>query len=89
MAIGAQRTDVIRMVLAEGARLSAAGAAIGIAASFWTARALSSFIYGVTVADPVTYAVASSALLVVALIASLVPAWRAARIDPMSALRTE
>lgn len=89
MAIGAQRADVIRMVLAEGARLAAAGTVLGLALAWWAARLLASFLYGVTATDPASFAGAAACLVIVALGATVLPASRAARIDPSAALRAE
>jgi putative ABC transport system permease protein len=89
MAIGAQRSDVVRLVLAEGTRLAIAGIVLGVAGAYWATRLLSSFLYGVTATDLGAFAGSSIALLVVALLATYLPARRAARIDPMTALRSE
>jgi predicted permease len=89
MAIGARRRDVMRLVLIEGARLAIAGILIGLGVAQWTGRLLASFLYGVTASDPVTIGGSAACLLIVALVATMVPAWRAARIDPASALRAE
>ena len=89
VAIGAQRADVIRLVLAEGARLALAGIGLGLIASYWAAQLLSSFLYGVTATDVTAFVGAAAALFVVALVATYLPARRAARIDPMHALRAE
>jgi len=89
VAIGAQRADVIRLVLSEGARLAVIGIVVGLAGSYWATRLLSSFLYQVTTTDPGAFAGAAIALFLVALLATYLPARRAARIDPMTALRTE
>ena len=89
IAIGAQRADVIRLVLVEGARLAVAGIVVGLAGSYWATRLLSSFLYRVTATDPGAFAVAAIALFLVALLATYLPARRAARVDPMTALRAE
>ena len=89
MAIGAQRADVVGLVLKEGARLAIAGIVIGIAGSYWATRLLASFLYGVTATDVTAFAGAATALFVVAIAATYIPARRAARVDPMTALRTE
>jgi putative ABC transport system permease protein len=89
IAIGAQRSDVVRLVLAEGTRLALAGIVVGIAGAYWATRLLSSFLYGVTATDLPAFAGAAIALFVVALVATYLPARRAARVDPMIALRTE
>jgi len=89
MALGAQRSDVLRLVVGEGARLALAGVAIGVAASFAITRLVSSLLYGVSATDPMTFAGVAGLLAVVALLASYIPARRAMRLDPSSALRWE
>ena len=89
MAIGAQQRDVVRMVLGEGTRLAIAGVVIGLVAAYWSARLLTSFLYGVTTTDVAAFAGSAACLFVVALVATYVPAARAARVDPAVALRAE
>jgi putative ABC transport system permease protein len=89
IAIGAQRSDVIRLVLAEGARLALVGIIVGIVGAYWATRLLSSFLYGVTTTDLPAFGSAAIALFLVALVATYLPARRAARVDPMTALRAE
>ena len=89
LAIGAQRSDVIRLVLFEGARLAIAGIVLGLAGSYWASRLLSTFLYGVTTTDLTAFAGAAIALFLVALAATYLPARRAALVDPMTALRAE
>jgi putative ABC transport system permease protein len=89
MAIGAQRGDVLRLVVGEGARLAAAGVAVGLAASLAVTRLLGSLLYGVSATDPVTFAALALLLSLVALAASYIPARRAMRLDPNIALRYE
>jgi putative ABC transport system permease protein len=89
MALGAQRGDVLRLVIGEGARLAAIGLAIGVAASLVAARLISSLLFDVKPTDPLTFIVVSLILTGVALLASYIPARRAMRVDPMVALRHE
>jgi putative ABC transport system permease protein len=88
-ALGAQRMDVLRLIVGEGARLAAIGIAIGLVLSFALARLISSLLFGVTAADPLTFAAVAAVLSGVALLASYVPGRRAMRVDPMVALRYE
>jgi ABC-type antimicrobial peptide transport system permease subunit len=89
MALGAQRSTVLRLIVGEGARLALAGVAIGIAASFAITRLLSKLLFGVSPTDPITFAGVAVLLTLVALLASYVPARRAMRLDPTTALRHE
>jgi putative ABC transport system permease protein len=89
VALGAQAADVRRLVLREGLRLALAGIAVGLAAAWGTARWLDALLFGVTAADPVTYAIGPLLLASVAAVACLLPARRATRVDPAVALRAE
>jgi ABC-type antimicrobial peptide transport system permease subunit len=89
VALGAAQSDVVRLVMRQGLTLALWGVAIGVAGALASARALSSFLYGVEPRDPLTVAAVGALLAVVAVVASLPPAWRAARIDPIEALRAD
>lgn len=89
MALGASPSDVLRMVLRQGLALAAVGAVAGAAGAFALARVLHSLLFGVTAADPISYAAAALTLTLAVLIACGLPAWRAARIDPVTALRDD
>ncbi|HXT76312.1 MAG TPA: ABC transporter permease [Candidatus Eisenbacteria bacterium] len=89
MALGASPGLVQRMVLGETMRMAAAGVAIGLVGGLALTRLASSLLYGVTASDPLTFAAVVVILTGVAGLAGFVPAWRAARIEPMSALRTD
>jgi putative ABC transport system permease protein len=88
-ALGAQPRDVLRLVLGQGMRLTALGILLGIVAAFWLTRWLSSLLFEITPHDPATFSAVSLLLLAVALTACWIPARRAARIDPIQALREE
>jgi predicted permease len=89
VALGAQRTDVLRLILGRGLSLAAAGVVIGLAASAFLTRYLSSILFNVPALDVVTFLSVSAILLLVSLGASSVPAYRAARLDPMKTLRDQ
>ena len=82
MALGAQRNDVLVLVLSEGVRLTLIGAAIGIAAALGLTRLMANLLYGVSATDPLTFAAVPIVLLGVAMLACYIPARRAMRVDP-------
>ena len=89
MALGAERRQVVRLVLMQGGKLAAAGIALGIAASAGVGRLLESLLYGVSGYDALAYGAAAAVLMIVALAANLMPAITASRVDPVKALRSE
>jgi len=89
VAIGADASQVQRMVVREGMRLALAGVAIGIAAALALARSIAGFLYGVSAWDPAVFIVMPVVLALVALVAVWLPARRASRVDPIVALRYE
>jgi predicted permease len=89
VALGARPATVVRMVLGQGAVLAGLGVALGAAAALALTRLIASLLYGIDATDPTTFAVVGPTLVALALLACLVPAWRALRVDPMVALRDE
>jgi len=89
MALGAERRDVLRLMLLHGLKLSAFGLALGLALSLALTRAVRGLLNGVSPTDPVIFGAVSAVLLLAALVATFVPAWRATRVDPLTALRFE
>jgi putative ABC transport system permease protein len=89
LALGAETRTVVRMLLRRGAAIAAGGLAIGLLLSLALARLLASLIWGISALDVGTFAGVSALLLVVALVASWVPARRASRVDPLVSLRHE
>jgi predicted permease len=89
MALGAERRDVLRLVLARATRIVVAGLAVGLAGAAGVTRVLQRFLFGVTPTDPVAFTVVTLLLMAVGLLAAWLPARRATRIDPCAALRAE
>jgi putative ABC transport system permease protein len=87
-ALGARTRDIVALVVREAALMAAAGAVIGLWFASAASRSLSRFLYGVGPHDPLTFASVAAVLVVVAAIACVVPAQRAARVDPLAALRS-
>jgi putative ABC transport system permease protein len=89
MALGATAPSVLRLVVGQGSRLAFVGISFGLAGAFGLTRVLKKMLFGVTSSDPLTFAAVVLILGAVAVMASLIPALRAARVDPMTALRHE
>jgi ABC-type antimicrobial peptide transport system permease subunit len=89
MALGATPPGVLGLVISQGGRLASVGIALVLAGAFALTRVLQNMLFGVTASDTVTFASAGLVLRAVSVVASLIPAWRAARIDPITALRQE
>jgi ABC-type antimicrobial peptide transport system permease subunit len=87
VALGAQSQDVLRLVLRQGATLALVGIAVGAVAALGLTRLIAGLLYGVSAADPLSFVAVIVLLTLVALLASLIPARRAARVDPMTVLR--
>jgi putative ABC transport system permease protein len=89
IALGAQRDQVLRLMLVDGLRPAVFGLVFGLAASAATVRLIQSMLYDTHPLDPAVFAGVAATLLLVAALACIVPAWRASRLDPMQALRME
>jgi ABC-type antimicrobial peptide transport system permease subunit len=89
MALGARASDVLLLVLKQGMVLAASGAALGVALALLLGRVVGTLLFGVSGRDPLTLAGVSAVLTLVALLACYIPARRAARVDPLVALRCE
>jgi putative ABC transport system permease protein len=86
-ALGARSGDVVRMVVIEGLKPAALGIALGVIGAFLAAGLLERLVFGVKATDPLTLAIVATTLLAVSVVASLIPAWRASRMDPLTVLR--
>ena len=89
MALGANRTDVLQLVVRQGMKMALIGLVLGLVGAFFVSRVLVGMLYGISPTDPLTFTGVSIVLLVVALLACLIPARRATRVDPIVALRAE
>jgi ABC-type antimicrobial peptide transport system permease subunit len=89
MALGSQRSGIVGLVVASGAKLAAAGCVIGLVGAVAASRLLQSLVFGVSAYDPIALAFAAVLVLLLALAASLLPARRAARTNPVEALRAQ
>ncbi|HKW08846.1 MAG TPA: FtsX-like permease family protein, partial [Gemmatimonadaceae bacterium] len=87
VALGARSEDVLRLVLRQGASLALIGVLVGAVAALGLTRLIAGLLYGVSATDPLSFLAVMALLIVVALLASFVPARRAARVDPMTVLR--
>jgi putative ABC transport system permease protein len=89
VAIGAQRAEIIRLVLRNGLSLSLLGVVIGVAAALWVSQLMRGLLHDVRPSDPMTFIGVGVLLSIIAAVASFVPAWRAARVDPVVVLKGE
>ena len=89
LAIGATAGNVVGLFVREGAALTLAGVSCGLAGALAVTRVLATMLFGVTATDPATFVTVAAGLALIAMVASYVPARRAARVDPMVALRNE
>jgi putative ABC transport system permease protein len=88
-ALGARAGDIVKIVIVEGMTPTLGGIAVGVVAAFFAAKFLDKLVVGVSASDPLPLALVAGALTVVALMASVLPAYRASRLDPVKALRED
>jgi putative ABC transport system permease protein len=89
LALGAQRRDVLRLVIGQGMKAVLVGVGIGLAGALAVTRLIAHLLFEISATDPVTFAAIVGVLLSIAMLACFVPAWRATKVDPMVALRHE
>jgi putative ABC transport system permease protein len=89
IALGAQRADVLQMTVKQALKLVSIGMLIGLVAAFLLTRVMATLLYGISATDPITFIGISVVLLTVAILASYVPALRATKVDPITALRAQ
>jgi ABC-type antimicrobial peptide transport system permease subunit len=89
VALGAERGRIFRLVIGQGVRLSATGIALGLGSAFALTRVMRTLLVGVSPTDPLTFVVISAAFFAIAMLACWIPAWRAAGMEPVAALRDE
>jgi len=89
MALGAQVDDVVRLVMTQGMRAAVGGVAVGLVAALLAGRFVTDLLFRTSPRNPVVFAIVASVILVVAVVATFVPAWRASRVDPATALRSD
>jgi putative ABC transport system permease protein len=89
MALGAPSGGVLRMILVEGLKPTLLGVGLGLLAAAWLVRVMATLLFGISARDPGTFAAVTAIVVFVALVAMLVPAYRATRVDPIATLRSE
>ena len=88
-ALGARAADLVRLVLGEGVRVTLVGVVVGVVLALALGRLVEAMLFEASARDPVVFAIAAATVLAVAALASMIPAWRATRVDPMAALRDD
>jgi putative ABC transport system permease protein len=89
IALGSQRKDILKLIIGQGLKLAFSGVAIGLVIAFGLTRLFQSLLFGISASDPITFVAIAFLLVFVAVLASIIPARRAMRVDPMVALRYE